>query len=189
MRKALPILIPAEKERVLNKVVEEPFNLIHNIEGVHLFCFAYDSLDAKNRKLLIKNLKGKTNEILAYEENEWAFLILVKILQATDDTTLIKKTVLSEINKNVEEIFNLKHYTDLMSSIYSPKCDLIEKHIPGYQKNPENLSKKDDAIRRAELVEYTIHEIVNYLSFNLEATIKNPATSKFVFQVSKAILD
>lgn len=75
---------------------------MNTIEGVHLFCFAYDSLDARMRKTLIKNMKGKVIEILSNDENDFAYLALVKILQATDDTTLVKKSLLGV--RRVEEL-------------------------------------------------------------------------------------
>ena len=93
------ILIPGEREKILEVVSENLSSFVFNQEGVDLVCNSLDLMDVKQKKQLLKGLKGKIKELLL-AENSLFHLVLIKILSSVDDTTVVKKTIL-----NVRSLF------------------------------------------------------------------------------------
>ena len=70
-------------------------------------CGIFNVLEAKDRKIVIKSLKEVIREMIS---NKIAHLFIVHILNTLDDTTILKKKIVSELIKSLDELINDKFY-------------------------------------------------------------------------------
>jgi hypothetical protein len=89
----LRVLIPQERENVIQLITTDYVHFLRTKEGATLFCNGFDFLDAKNKKLILKGFKGKVFDYL--EHNPYAYLVIIKIINSVDDTVLVKKSILN----------------------------------------------------------------------------------------------
>ncbi len=90
------VLIPGEKAKVIEAVVNDFATFLHTKDGAHLICNAIDYMDPKDRKNLLKGFKGQVKDFLL-KENSFSHLVIIKILSTVDDTVLIKKTIVNVV--------------------------------------------------------------------------------------------
>ena len=80
----------------------------------------YNYLDSKQKKNVVKQLKGRVNELVCL--SRVSYVGLIKILTETDDTVSIGNKIVPEIIDNLSDIKNnhSKIYTILIS-LLSPR--------------------------------------------------------------------
>lgn len=96
------VLIPAERQKIIDTVIAEPNTFLHSKEGVNLLCNSLDLMEVKERKQLLKEFKGKIKDLLT-AQNSLFHVVLMKIFTTIDDTVLVKKAILNvipDINSN-----------------------------------------------------------------------------------------
>jgi len=135
---------------------------------------------------LCKNLKGLVKEIYT---NEQAYLYLLKMLVTVDDTILLKNSILSELKEDLYSVCTDKHGKFLILSIlcgldkkyFSPQIrKLLEPTLIPSSENPEVLvpsSKKDPDIRRNELLEYILNDLIIMAKENMQSLMENNSLS------------
>jgi pumilio family protein 6 len=150
---------------------EEEVDLLRNLaftkSGSEIVCMTIAHSKAKERRLIIKAFKDVI-EMLAYDK--YGHRVLIAALEVFDDTREMKDRVYSELIKltktateeaQTEQILNLAtHHTGHLCLLY-PMIG-AEKQLPGLEDNirimqkvktvRETTSKKDPAVRRAELI-------------------------------------
>lgn len=89
-------------------------------EGVKLFVLLYNYFDSKQKKNVVKQLKGRVNELVGL--SRVSYVGLIKILTETDDTVSVGNKIIPEIMDNIADIKNnhSKIYTILIS-LLSPR--------------------------------------------------------------------
>lgn len=71
--------------------------LVHTKEGAQVACAVISYGTAKDRKKAIKGLAGQAESILKMAQDEFGHAVLLCILDTVDDTALLKKQILPEI--------------------------------------------------------------------------------------------
>ena len=71
--------------------------LVHTKEGAQVACSVISYGTAKDRKKAIKGLAGEAESILKMAKDEYGHVVLLCILDTVDDTALLKKQILPEI--------------------------------------------------------------------------------------------
>ncbi|PSC67090.1 pumilio-like protein 24, partial [Micractinium conductrix] len=74
-------------------------HMVHTKEGVKAVCMALAYGTAKDRKKALKCMKGHVD---AMARDEWGHLALITALSVVDDTTLLRKTVIVDLQHEVE---------------------------------------------------------------------------------------
>jgi len=179
-------LIPNEREKFLDKLQEDFTSFLGSKEGAALACTLIDYYGAKERKNILKQFKGKVMELLNAEHSH-AYVVIMKIMISWDDTVQVQKTILNEMNKNLETLINNQHFAELYLCIFDPKQNYLEKH--GVVTNDFSQSKKEPEIRRKELVEYCLQPLSDALSFNLAKSLTDNHNSKLVGCLIREILN
>lgn len=99
------ILIPNEKEKIFEKVKEDFLGLGKTKEGLILALEIINHANNKQKKTLIKSLKGKVYESII--DNDKKFMIILKIINSVDDREVLNKYLLkvNELNYFLLNIF------------------------------------------------------------------------------------
>lgn len=165
--------------------------LIHTVRTrygsqVAVKCVGYAT--AKERKIIIKSLKGSVGAI-CQEPNGHMFI--VKLLDVTDDTVLLSKAILREMLENADHLVTdgngrlpflqvLAPEENRTRYFAPPSMKLLEPNlVPGPDNTLVSSSKKDSEVRRKELLASIDNEIVEYCSEHVSDMISD----KFGFAV------
>ena len=100
--------IQDEKEKlyqIADAVKEKIPALLASHQGLKVACALFNVLEAKDRKVVIKNLP--CTEMI---QNKIAHLFIIHIANTLDDTQLTKKKVMHEALKSVDDLINDRCY-------------------------------------------------------------------------------
>ena len=75
--------------------------MLTSLEGLKVACGVFTISNAKERKNIVKLLKGNVKELV---KNEIASLFLLKVLTSYDDTVTAKKYIVNDLVTNFEEL-------------------------------------------------------------------------------------
>ncbi len=76
--------------------------LVHTKEGAQVACAVITYGTAKDRKKAIKGLAGQADSIFKMAQDEFGHVVLLCILDTVDDTALLKKQVIPELQVSCE---------------------------------------------------------------------------------------
>ena len=92
LTKVFKILIPNEREKVLEKFKDNLIDLAKTKEGISLALEIINYSNNKQKKTILKTLKGKVLESI--QDHDKKFLIILKLLSSVDDREVLNKYVL-----------------------------------------------------------------------------------------------
>eukprot|EP00882_Tetradesmus_deserticola_P007752 GHRQ01008162.1.p1 GENE.GHRQ01008162.1~~GHRQ01008162.1.p1 ORF type:complete len:623 (+),score=334.69 GHRQ01008162.1:65-1933(+) len=91
--------------------------LVHTHDGAAAFCMALAYGTPKDRKRLLKGMKGF---VWQTAENEWGHAAVATALSVVDDTALTGKTLLPELKSKVDEWVTNKHAVRVLLQLLAP---------------------------------------------------------------------
>lgn len=111
---------------LVNQLVESGPKLMSTKPGAKAMCLIISHAGVKERKRIMKTLKGHTLESLLHDS---AFLAIMRLVDVTDDTVTVQKSLLEEIRSPLADI----KYTATGEVIGTPYPPLISiaKHRNG----------------------------------------------------------
>lgn len=128
-------------------------HMVHTKEGAKAACMAFAYGTAKDRKKALKCMKGHVG---AMARDEWGHLVLITALSVVDDTTLLRKVVVSELQKDLGELAEHKYgYRVLVqllhpcSGRYLPPQLLAIARPPGKQYSAEAMTRPKHTVEAA----------------------------------------
>ncbi|GME76892.1 unnamed protein product [Ambrosiozyma monospora] len=145
--------------------------LVHTPEGCDVACTIIAKATAKERKAILRGLK---EHALTLVKNEYGQLVLQVIFMTVDDTVLVNKTFSHEFKEDINLIiankFSRRPFIYLLNgldkSYFSP---LVLKDIHKYMEASKETSKKDQDVRRKEILK-------NYIPLFYDAINNDPYT-------------
>ncbi|KAK7488494.1 hypothetical protein BaRGS_00020279 [Batillaria attramentaria] len=168
------------RKDMIEALRESVIHMLHTREGarVAMACVWHGS--AKDRKVMIKSLKGHVVKICKEEAGHLALLAMFDVV---DDTVLVQKVILDEILKNLTEVMSDNHGRKVLlyllvrrdQAFFCP--DIIHVLQLG---DANTTSKKDPAVRAHELRDYVSGPLIKYLKENAKDLIMNSSTSLLV---------
>jgi pumilio family protein 6 len=199
-----------------SSVVDHSIHLLSTRAGARVVaaCASYGS--PKDRKRICKSLKGYTRSSLLHRD---AYLALLRLIQVTDDTVSINKSVFNEIltvPKDEAKEENVSALLDLATSETASKLFLmllveddsarmkyfdpyersILEHQPTILENGKEAptSKKDPSARRQELLKHISQGLVELCANDAERLLKSLPGSRVIKEVynnlsSKEVVD
>jgi pumilio family protein 6 len=75
--------------------------MVHTKDGIRVALFVVDRSSARQRKKLIKGMKGLVTRACREEHGH---VLIMRVLDVTDDTALLRKAVMSEIEKELADL-------------------------------------------------------------------------------------
>lgn len=132
--------------------------MIHTRDGSKLGMLCVKHGSSKERKKLIKGMKGHIGKVA---HDQCGSMVLVCILSTVDDTKLITKIVIRELQTTLKELVLDKNGRRVLFQLLHPNCpryfspdDLasLDLSIPSLSTELVEGSKKDPSLRRKELL-------------------------------------
>eukprot|EP01025_Chloroclados_australasicus_P065528 TRINITY_DN8927_c0_g3_i2.p1 TRINITY_DN8927_c0_g3~~TRINITY_DN8927_c0_g3_i2.p1 ORF type:complete len:717 (+),score=68.77 TRINITY_DN8927_c0_g3_i2:83-2233(+) len=112
------------EEAIQNLCGEPLLRIVHTIEGAKTACMIVGYSTAKDRKKIVKCLKG---HVLNMAKDSFGYTVLITILDKVDDTTFLNKTVIPEIVSNLLELCADKYGSRVILHLLFP---YNTRHIP-----------------------------------------------------------
>ena len=149
----------APSNDVISSLADHAIHLLTTRNGSLGLCTLIAHGTAKDRKRMIKTLKGYTAATLQHASG---YRGILKLLQVTDDTVLLQKNILTELTSCEDEDLFLtlathncasKLFLTLLDPTKRPNFDPLEEQVILTHEAP-STSKKSDDIRRSELLQF-----------------------------------
>mmetsp|Transcript_10880 Transcript_10880/g.23130 ORF Transcript_10880/g.23130 Transcript_10880/m.23130 type:complete len:593 (-) Transcript_10880:1408-3186(-) len=201
----------SEIRSISSSVADHSIHLLSTRVGTRVVaaCASYGT--PKDRKRICKSLKGYTSSSLLHRD---AYLALLRLIQVTDDTVSIQKSVLNEIlakPKNNEEsegdvkngllelalsdtgskLFLMLLVEDDESRLkyFDPYERSILEPIPTIKENGKDVptSKKDPNARRKELLKHIKDDLLETCTENAEELLKSLPGSRVLKEVYSSV--
>lgn len=201
---------PNEIRMISSTVADHSIHLLSTRVGTRVVaaCASYGT--PKDRKRICKSLKGYTSSSLLHRD---AYLALLRLVQVTDDTVSIQKSVLNEIltkpKENDEEdgdkpdgilelltsetgskLFLMLLVQDEESRMkyFDPYERSILDPIPTIKENGKDVptSKKDPETRRKELLKHIKEALLETCADNVEELLKSLPGARVMKEVYKS---
>lgn len=91
-----------KQKEIANLLIEHIPALLTSREGLKVACGVFTISNAKDRKTIVKSLKGLVKELVLHPIGS---LFLVKVINSYDDTVTCKKYVVNDLVTNFEDLF------------------------------------------------------------------------------------
>jgi hypothetical protein len=92
------------QDNVDSLIGEATLRMVHTHEGCRVGCMVAAYSTPKQRKKLVKSMKGL---VLKMCLDEFAYIALIKILQVVDDTELVRKSIVAEIQVSIRTLHQI----------------------------------------------------------------------------------
>ncbi|KAG8236484.1 hypothetical protein J437_LFUL016632, partial [Ladona fulva] len=140
----------------------------------------------KERKVLVKCLKGSVSEIAMSEHGS---SVLMAMFDCVDDTVLVQKAILTEIVSNILEIAKNKNGRKVVLYLVAPRDPLyfhpsIVQLLSEGDSNP--YSKKLSDLRRKELLDYILNPLLLSVAENIDEWVADNSIALVTLAILKA---
>ena len=168
-----------QQNELLQMLIDHFPSLLGSKPGLKVAWGLFAIASTKERRTIVKTVKPLVNEMAV---NPISSLFLAYICLRLDDTVLSKKSIMNSLVKIYEEIkedkFAMILYSLLLTGIEHPIRNVITKakHKCMFFNYLKTTSKKDEAVRRKEILVNLVDEICNQAEKNLieELTSNRP---------------
>lgn len=157
---------------------KHPLPLHHTQEGAWILCQCLAYGNAKQRKQMLKGIKGKVAE---FAMNEHAYMIIIRAMDVVDDTVLVSSSILSELKEAMDEIIQDPNGVKVLLSLVAPRnhsyfrpedLELLqevfwEKTSEAGEITQEPTSKKSHHARRADLLAKILPDLLSTVTANV----------------------
>jgi len=192
---------------IASSVVDHSIQLLSTRAGTRVVvaCATYGT--AKDRKRILKSLKGYTRSSLMHRD---AYLAILRVVQVTDDTVSVHKSILAELiadeeskeeekknpllsialDENASKLFLMilvekeevrqKYFDPLERQVLDSNSTIIENgvEVPTSKKNPET--------RRKELVQYLRKPLIDLCVAHAEDLLRSMSGARVLREVYAA---
>ncbi|KAF9310694.1 pumilio domain member 6 [Podila horticola] len=171
-------------QAMLDVMKEQAVEILHTKEGaqVAMFCLLYAS--PKDRKAMLKTMKPFVVKIC---KEEYGHMVMLRMFDVVDDTVLMSKAILTEIVKEMEDIAKDKFGRRVILYLLagrSPKY-ISPQSIELLAKGDlvrANTSKKDAAVRSAELLGYISPALISMIASKARGLTSEPLACQVVLE-------
>lgn len=186
----------ARIDELINQLADSAPKLLSTKPGAKVMCFVITYSSAKDRKRIIKSLKGHCLESLLHDS---AFLGIMRLVDVTDDTVNIQKSFFDELKvtdqaikytasgevKGRQEqpwlsIAKHPNASKLLLRLLAPQRRHLEPDEEGIFQVTSSQSKKDPELRRKEHLAYLRQVLVKIFSQYTEELVRSRSGSKIL---------
>lgn len=154
MKEYVKIANDKEISEMIELLHEQFAELVHTPEGCFVACTLIAKANPKERKLILRALKGHAENLV---KNEYGNLVLITAMQSVDDTVLMAKTFSTAVKDHLKEFIVDKYgrrpwlyvLKGLDGKYFAPN---VKTELQRYQDMSAETSKKPQLQRRHELL-------------------------------------
>lgn len=141
-------------------------------QGMKAARICYSNSAAKDRRAILKAMKDHIVKLCIHEHGH---LLILAILNSTDDTLMIRKVLLSQIITNIKEIADNEFGKRVLLFIVSPTTKFFHPSLLQEfdSETAAGTQKKDVDIRRKELIEGFAKDIGDNLKNEIKFWLKD----------------
>jgi len=92
--------------------------MMHTLDGVKAVNIIVQYANNKERKKIVKSLKGVVRKL---SEDEYGRLVLLNVMDAVDDTVLVRKTVIAELQEDLLAVATHKSARSTLLHLLAPR--------------------------------------------------------------------
>lgn len=170
-------------QKLLEDIQQNYLALLGSRDGMAAACILFTAADHKQRKSMLKMLKTEHENLVDNMiTNQLGTVFLLKVLFTMDDTKMTCKIIIDRILEYFEDMIENPAAIRMISG-------LCAKNIKSYYANEDyelltytkhTSSKKDEKVRRDEILSYFVAEIKGKMQNLLEKNLENQKFLKFV---------
>ncbi|KAL0965721.1 hypothetical protein UPYG_G00284870 [Umbra pygmaea] len=164
------------RTEMIESIRETVVYMAHTHDGARVAMNCLWHGTPKDRKVIIKTMK---TYIEKFATGQYSFLVLLAIFDCVDDTKLVKQAVISELLASLPNILASANGRKVMLYLLSPRNIklLVPELILLLEKGDGNAhSKKEDAIRRKELMEVVSAPLLKYVCDHARTMVTNTSS-------------
>lgn len=185
MKEFVKISNEKETSEMIDLLHEQFAELVHTPEGAEVACTLIAKASAKERKLIIKTLKNHTETLI---KNEYGNLVFITALLCVDDTVLMFKSFGPSVKEHLQEFIIDKYarrpwlyiLVGLDGKYFAPN---VMVDLKKYIALSEATSKKEESVRRRELLNKFAPMILKCVSQNCSEILVENLGCQFVSEV------
>ncbi|PVU87074.1 hypothetical protein BB559_006240 [Furculomyces boomerangus] len=171
-----------EAQELSSLLKENIVEILHTKDGAKagMLCFFYAT--PKDRKSILKTFKEYMHKICCEEYGHW---VLLAALESVDDTVLMGKTVIQDLSAMIDKLANDKFGRRVLLHILCGRdgryvgSDAIQMLKFGDSIRAKT-SKKDDNVRRSELVKSISPKLLEWVEKNASKSVSIPFESQLL---------
>lgn len=145
-----------------------------------------NACDPKQKKQIVRAFKGHVLEIAQHHGP--SYVTIIKLLSEVDDTVLLQKSLLKEVEELLPLMATQKHAYSIIFSIFSPRTNNF--NVLGKYEHTQTSSqcKKTEEARKTEIRSHLLQPIFDYLQGeNLYHLLRHHINNKLVVAVYKSL--
>ncbi|XP_028404711.1 pumilio homolog 3-like [Dendronephthya gigantea] len=166
------------RTEMIEAVREQLVMILHTSEGakVTMSCLWHGT--PKDRKVIVKSLKGYVTKIC---KEEYGHLVLLALFDCVDDTVLVQKVIIAEMVTCLNDISENHHGRKVLLYLLAPRSPsyfapkIIEQLAQG---DGNKSSKKENSVRRGELLSAISPSLIKFSAENAKTLLFDKALSQ-----------
>ncbi|XP_065600246.1 pumilio homolog 3 [Cyrtonyx montezumae] len=175
--------LPKQRSEMIEAIREAVIYLAHTHDGARVAMHCLWHGTPKDRKVIVKTMKTYIEKIAT---GEFSHLVLLAAFDCIDDTKLVKQLIITELNASLPSLISNKHGKKVLLYLLSPRdpAHFVPEIITLLQQGDGNAySKKDNELRRRELLEAISPSLVEYLQEHTQEVVMDKAAFVLVADI------
>lgn len=171
------------REEMMGHLKESLQEIVHTREGAWVAMICLSIAAPKDRKNIIKAFKPFLQKIAS---DEHGYLVLLRLLDVTDDTVLITKAVLGELSKHAKELFADKFGRRFFMYILAGRnTRYLSRETVELLKEGDKIrvSKKEPEIRAREILKATSPQLIKLVTDDANTLMREKLSSQVVQEI------
>ena len=177
---------PSTKAELVGALRDQAVHMMHTRDGASIACGCLRYGDAKDRKALLKALKGFAAKAAVDAHGS---LVLCAALETVDDTVLLSKSLLSELLEDLPTLAGHPHGALPLLSLLAPrsKSYFTPEQISILGGEVASVtSKKEPHVRRAELLKTVLPKLLTQGAEHASTLARSNRGSAVLFETIRA---
>lgn len=175
----------SEKAEVVELIKDLLPEIVHTKDGSEVASIVIALSAAKERKAVMKSFR---DHIVKAMTDEFGWMTVVALFMCVDDTVLLTKAFMPDITKKCVDLFEdrfaRKVFLYLLGGLQSRYFTAREMSVFNQvQELKSTTSKKDDDVRRKEILEPLSGSLVSTLADNLDGMLSDPNASSLLVEI------
>ncbi|NXJ07970.1 PUM3 protein, partial [Odontophorus gujanensis] len=175
--------LPKQRSEMIEAIREAVIYLAHTHDGARVAMHCLWHGTPKDRKVIVKTMKTYIEKIAT---GEFSHLVLLAAFDCIDDTKLVKQLIITELNASLPSLISNKHGKKVLLYLLCPRdpAHFVPEIITLLQQGDGNAySKKDNELRRRELLEAISPPLVEYLQEHTQEVVMDKAAFVLVADI------
>jgi pumilio family protein 6 len=179
-----------ENYEVYSGISEKFSSMFKSRYGTTLAVRSLAVSDTKQRKIILKTVQPLITQIS--DQESYAYLFFIKLIQVIDDTTRVNKMISTAINQNMNSFILSSTGVKFLSSICpfaGPQHALSPTELEVIDEELNTLSKKPVETKQKEVFSFIFNMLAREVSANIKEIINDPRRNNAVIIAALGVIN